>query len=124
MTTTNRSDRHERPSVPLRGWLSEVAAGLLVATALLVASAWVPPLIGRLTATAGELPTVVADRLRGAAQDLRPLASSQPARAARPWRGAPCSLCKVPLASACGAQRTGPGASFGARVPPPALTGA
>jgi hypothetical protein len=104
--------------------MSEVAAGLLVATALLVAGAWVPPLIGLATKTAGELPALVADRLRVAAQELRPLASSQPATPARPWRGAPCSLCKAPLARACSLQSTGPGALFGTRVPAPALTGA
>jgi hypothetical protein len=89
--------------------MSEVAAGLLVATALLVAGAWVPPLIGLATKTAGELPALVADRLRFAAQELRPLASS---------------LCKAPLARACSLQSTGPGALFGTRVPAPALTGA
>ncbi|MFN9572249.1 MAG: hypothetical protein ACK58P_04245 [Betaproteobacteria bacterium] len=124
MTTTSRSDLPKRRPSPLRGWLSELATGHLVASALLVASAWLPPLIGLATTTAGELPAVVADRLRVAAQDLRAFAPSPSTTPARPSRSAPCSLCKAPMASACGAQRTGPGASFGARVPPPALTGA
>lgn len=101
MTTTSRSDRRTGRPSPLRGWLTEAAAGVLVAGALLAVSAWMPPLVGRATTTAADLPVVVAGRVRAMAQNLAPVASSPSTMPAASARSAPCGLCKASFPRAC-----------------------
>jgi len=56
MTTSSRSDRQTRRPGPLRFRMSEVAAGLLVATALLAASACGVQPTGRSTLSGPRFP--------------------------------------------------------------------